>query len=155
VQSGVVAVVIVMAALFHLDPIVTLFAGIGGIGTIGVILSQTIASLAIFTFFRRTGADRRVWNARVAPLLAAVALMAIIVAALRNLDVLLGVSGSRGLALVSLLLVPLVFGVGYGWYLRKNRPDRYRRLDRVLIVGETGAGGSTADGAAVTGAHGG
>lgn len=155
VQSGVVAVVIVMAALFHLDPIVTLFAGIGGIGTIGVILSQTIASLAIFTFFRRTGADRRVWNARVAPLLAAVALVAIIVAALRNLDVLLGVSGSRGLALVSLLLVPLVFGVGYGWYLRKYRPDRYRRLDRVLIVGETGAGGSTADGAAVTGAHGG
>lgn len=132
-QSGVVTVVIVLAALFHLDPIVTLFAGIGGIGTIGVILSQTIASLAIFAFFRRTGADRRVWNATVAPLLAAVALTAIIVAALRNLDVLLGVSGSRGLALVSVLLVPLVFGVVYGCYLRVNRPERYAALDRVLV----------------------
>jgi amino acid transporter len=132
VQSGVVMAVLVVSAMLQLDPIVTLFAGIGGIGTIGVILSQAIASVAIFAFFRRTGADRRMWNATVAPLLAAVALLAIIAAALRNLDVLLGVSGGRGLLFVAILLVPLMSGVVYGRYLRASQPQRYADLDRVL-----------------------
>lgn len=133
VQSGVIAAILMGSAIFQIDPIITLFAGVGGIGTIGVILSQAIASVAIFAFFRRTGADRRMWNARVAPLVAAAALVAIIVAALRNLDVLLGVSGGRGLLLVSSLFIPLLSGVAYGWYLRVSRPDRYAGLDRVLI----------------------
>lgn len=132
VQSGVVMVIVTVSAVLQLDPIITLFAGIGGIGTIGVILSQAIASVAIFAFFKRTGADRRMWNARVAPLLAAAALLAIIVAALRNLDVLLGVHGERGLLFVSILLLPLLFGAGYGRYLRVSRPERYADLDRVL-----------------------
>lgn len=134
VQAGAITGVIVVAALLRLDPIVTLFAGIGGIGTIGVIVSQAIASLAIFAFFRRTGADRRLWNGTLAPLLAAAALMAIVVAALGNLDVLLGVSGVPGLLLVASLFVPLVFGVGYGWYLRSSQPERYAGLDRVLTT---------------------
>ncbi|MGE0216120.1 APC family permease [Mycolicibacterium sp.] len=134
VQSGGITVLIVVAAVLHLDPIVTIFAGIGGIGTIGVILSQAIASVAIFAFFRRTGADRRPWNAVVAPLLAAVALLSIVVAALYNLDVLLGVGGGTGLLWVSTLLVPLVFGAGYGWYLRSSQPQRYAELDRVLTA---------------------
>lgn len=134
VQSATITVVIVVAAVLQLDPIVTLFAGIGGIGTIGVIVSQAIASVAIFAFFKRTGADRRLWNATVAPLLATAALVAIVVAALGNLDVLLGVSGPLGLLLVSSLFVPLAFGVGYGWYLRSSRPERYANLDQVLTA---------------------
>lgn len=134
VQTVVIALIILVSAIFRLDPIVTLFAGVGGIGTIGVILSQVIASVAIFVFFRRTRADQRMWNATVAPLLAAAALLAIIVAALGSLDVLLGVSGGRGFLLVSLLLVPLIFGLTYGWYLRVRSPERYAGLDRVLIT---------------------
>jgi amino acid transporter len=134
VQSAVVLAVLAVAAVLQLDPIVTLFAGIGGIGTIGVIVSQAIASVAIFAFFRRTGADRRVWNATVAPLLAAFALAAIVVAALRNLDVLLGVTGGVGFLLVSSLVVPLASGVAYGWYLRARQPERYAGLDRVLTA---------------------
>lgn len=137
VQSGIVAAVIVVAAVAHLDPIVTLFAGIGGIGTIGVILSQTIASVAIFAFFRRTGVDRRPWHTVIAPALATAALTAIIVAALRNLDVLLGVSGSVGLALVSVLLAPLLLGLAYGWRLRVSAPQRYASLDQVLTSKES------------------
>lgn len=132
VQSGVILTVLVVAAVAHLDPIVTLFAGVGGIGTIGVIVSQTIASVAVFSFFRRSRADRRVWHTTVAPLLAAIALAAIVVAALRNLDVLLGVSGGLGFLLVSSLCVPLLSGVAYGWYLRSKQPDRYAGLTRVL-----------------------
>jgi amino acid transporter len=134
VQSGVILGVLVVAAVLRLDPIVTLFAGVGGIGTIGVTAAQTIASVAIFAFFRRTGVDRRVWNATVAPLLAAAALAAIVIAALTNLDVLLGTSGGVGFVLVSTLLIPLASGVAYGWYLRTSQPERYAGLDRVLTA---------------------
>ena len=58
----------------------------------------------------------------------------LVVAALGNLDVLLGVSGPLGFLLVSSLFVPLVFGVGYGWYLRSSRPERYAGLDQVLTA---------------------
>jgi amino acid transporter len=136
VQSSIVGIVVIAFAVFQLDPIVNLFAGVGGIGTVGVILAQVIASLSIFAFFRRTGADERLWNAKVAPLLAALALGAIFVLALKSLDILLGITGAGAWAMVSLVFVALAVGFAYGWYLRLTQPDRYARLDDVLTVDE-------------------
>lgn len=134
VQSTTIAVVVALFAAFRLDPIVDLFAGLGGIGTVAVILSQVIVSVAIFVFFRRTGVERRVWHATVAPLLATLALGTILVLALMSLDLLLGVTGAAAWAMVSLIFVALAAGVAYGWFLRLKRPDRYAKLANVLTV---------------------
>lgn len=135
-QSGTIAVVVVVFAVLGLDPIIDLFVGLGGIGTIAVIFSQVIVSLAILVFFRRTGVERRIWHSTVAPVLATLALGTILVLALRSLDLLLGVTGATAWAMVSLVFVALAAGFAYGWFLRLSRPDRYAKLENVLTVDE-------------------
>ena len=137
VQSSTIAVVVALYALFRRDPIVDLFTGLGGLGTVAVIFSQVVVSIAIFVFFRRTGVERRLWHATVAPVLAALALGAIFVLALRSLDLLLGVTGVAAWAMVSLVFVVPVVGFAYGWYLRVARPERYANLANVLTVEES------------------
>lgn len=127
---------VIVFAVFGLDPIVNLFVGVGGIGTIAVIFSQVIVSVAIFVFFRRTGTDRRVWHTVVAPLVATAALGTILVLALRSLDLLLGVTGATAWALVSVVVIAPALGIAYGAYLRATRPDDYARLDQVLTTEE-------------------
>ena len=123
-------------AVLELDPVVNLFVGVGGIGTVAVIFSQAIVSVAIFVFFRRTGADRRVWNSTIAPVLATLALGTILVLALNSLDLLLGVTGFAAWAMVSTIFAALAGGIAYGWYLRVSRPDRYEKLTNVLTVND-------------------
>jgi len=138
VQSGTIAAVVGGYALAGLDPVVDLFVGLGGIGTVAVIFSQVTVSVAIIAFFRRTGADRRVWNTLGAPVLATLALGTIFVMALRSLDLLLGVTGTTAWLMVSTVFVVPVLGTAYGWFLRTSRPERYAKLDTVLSVDSDG-----------------
>lgn len=131
-QTVVIGIVVTIFALLGADPFATLFAGVGGIGTIGVILSQAIAAVAILGFFRRSRVDRRVWNTLVAPALAAAGLIAVIVFSLDSLEVLLGVTGTLSVLLVSLNVVAILVGVLYAVYLQARDPDRYRRLGSAL-----------------------
>ncbi len=58
VQIAMVAVVVAVFAIFNLDPYTTLFTWWTGVGAAGIILLQTIASIAIFVFFRRSDVDK-------------------------------------------------------------------------------------------------
>jgi amino acid transporter len=131
-QTALIGVVVAVFAIVGADPFATLFAGAGGIGTIGVILSQAIAAVAILVFFRRSKVDRRIWNTLVAPALAAAGLIAVIVYSLGSLDILLGVTGTLSVALVSLNFVAILGGLLYALYLRIRDPELYERLDAAL-----------------------
>lgn len=132
VQSLMVGVVIALFALFDQDPFATLFTWATGIGTIGVILSQLVAGIAIFVFFRRSDVDKRPWNTVVAPVLAIVGLGAFFVLTLDSLDILLGVHGAMAVLMVSLVFLALLAGVVYGAYLRFVRPAQYALVGRAL-----------------------
>lgn len=131
-QAVVLGVVIVVFAAIGADPFLTLFTGAGGIGTIGVIVSQAIAAIAILAFFRRSKVDRRVWNTLIAPGLAAAGLIAVIVFSLNSLDILLGVSGTLSIFLVSLNFLAILVGVVYGLFLRAYDPERFDRVHAAL-----------------------
>jgi amino acid transporter len=131
-QSALIGVVVAVFAILGADPFATLFAGAGGIGTIGVIVSQAIAAIAILVFFRRSKVDRRVWNTLIAPAMAAVGLITVIVYCMGSLDILLGVSGTLSVLLVSLNFVAILLGLLYALFLRVRDPERYARLDAVL-----------------------
>ena len=132
VQSLMVGVVIAAFAIAGLDPFATLFTWATGIGTIGVILSQLVAGIAIFVFFRRSDVDKRPWNTVVAPILAVIGLGGFFVLTLNSLDILLGVHGATAALMLSLVFLALVAGMTYGLYLRFFAPARYALVGQAL-----------------------
>jgi len=132
VQSVTVGLVIALFALFGQDPFATLFTWATGIGTVGVILSQLVAGIAIFAFFRKSDVDRRPWNTVIAPLLAIVGLGGFFVLTLDSLDVLLGVQGTMAAIMLSLVFIAFLAGAAYGLYLRVAAPARYALVGQAL-----------------------
>jgi amino acid transporter len=132
VQSVMVGTVIALFALFDQDPFATLFTWATGIGTIGVILSQLVAGVAIFVFFRRSDVDKRTWNTVVAPILAVIGLGAFFILTLNSLDILLGVHGATAVLMLSLVFLALLAGMAYGIYLRFFAPARYALVGEAL-----------------------
>ena len=132
VQSLMVGVVIVAFAAAGQDPFATLFTWATGIGTIGVILSQLVAGIAIFVFFRRSQVDKRTWNTVVAPILAVIGLGAFFILTLDSLDVLLGVHGATAVLMLSLVFLALLAGMAYGVYLRFFAPEKYALVGKAL-----------------------
>jgi amino acid transporter len=132
VQSVMVGIVIAAFAIAGQDPFATLFTWATGIGTIGVILSQLVAGIAIFVFFRKSDVDKRPWNTVIAPILAILGLTAFFVLTLDSLDVLLGVQGATAVLMLSLVFLALLAGMAYGLYLRFFEPEKYALVGRAL-----------------------
>ncbi|VEG52025.1 amino acid transporter [Mycolicibacterium aurum] len=132
VQSLMVGVVVVAFAIAGQDPFATLFTWATGIGTIGVILSQLVAGIAIFVFFRKSDVDKRRWNTVVAPILAIIGLSGFFILTLDSLDILLGVHGATAALMLSLVFIALVAGLAYGNYLRVFAPEKYAMVGRAL-----------------------
>lgn len=135
-QTAMVAVVVAVFAIAGLDPYATLFTWFTGIGAAGMILVQTIASVAIFVFFRRSKVDRRLWHSFVAPLLGVAGLVPLLWLALSSLHVLLGVSGPLEWLFLAMLVGSLAIGIGYALYLRLKQPAVYAGLATNLDTGD-------------------
>lgn len=132
VQSLMVGVVIAAFAIAGQDPFATLFTWATGIGTIGVILSQLVAGVAIFVFFRKSDVDKRRWNTVIAPVLAVVGLAVFFIVTLNSLDILLGVQGVTAVLMLSLVFLALLAGMAYGVYLRFFAPGKYTLIGKAL-----------------------
>lgn len=128
VQTVMVAAVVGIFAMTGLDPYTTLFTWFTGIGAVGIILTQAIASVAIFTYFRRTEVDKRLWHTFVAPLLGIAGLGTLLFFALTSLDMLLGVAGPLQWLFLAMLLGSFGVGVGYAFYLKTQRRAVYGAL---------------------------
>jgi amino acid transporter len=132
VQIAMVAVVVAIFAAFGLDPYTTLFTWWTGVGAAGIILLQTIASIAIFVFFRRSNVDKRPWNTFVAPLLGTAGLLPFLYFALTGMDVLLGAGGWLQVAFTTMLFLSLIIGVVGAYVIKRRSPERYAALASTL-----------------------
>lgn len=93
VQSVLSLAVLGVFMAAGVDPFKQLFAWLMGLGTLGILVLQAAASVAVIAFFRRrTGSSR--WRTLVAPALGAVGLVAGIVLAVANFDILTGITGA-------------------------------------------------------------
>ncbi|BBY27485.1 APC family permease [Mycolicibacterium sediminis] len=132
VQIGMVAVVVAIFAIFGLDPYTTLFTWWTGVGAAGIILLQTIASVAIFVFFRRSNVDKRPWNTFIAPLLGIAGLMPFLWYAVTGMDVLLGGGGWLQFTFTAMLFASLAIGVIGAYVIKARSPQRYAQLNSTL-----------------------
>jgi amino acid transporter len=132
VQIAMVAVVVAIFAALQLDPYTTLFTWWTGVGAAGIILLQTIASIAIFVFFRRSSVDKRPWNTFIAPLLGIAGLLPFLWYAITGMDVLLGAGGWLQVTFTVMLFASLVLGIAGAYVIKVRSPQRYAQLSSTL-----------------------
>ncbi|WP_331721393.1 APC family permease [Streptomyces sp. NBC_00212] len=129
VQTVFSAVVVAAFAAAGLDPYVNMSTSMLGLGTLGIILLQALASVAVVGYFRRRREAR--WQTTVAPALGALGLIVAAVLVTSNFDVLTGTTNPVVTALPWLLFAVTGAGVAFAWWLRSARPRRYVRLGGV------------------------
>ena len=140
VQTVTAAVLMVLFAVLGLDPVLQVFSWFAGVATLGVAVLMAATSLAVVVYFRRNGADSRVWNTIVAPVFGFVGLIASAVLIWANFPTLVGdidgdgntVFGVVSVVLTGLVVVVPAVGVVQAVLLRRRRRDRYEQmLDRL------------------------
>jgi amino acid transporter len=125
--SGGVGLLVLVAIAFQLDPYVVLAQGALGLATLGIIVLQAMAAVAIVVFFRRRGQGRYV-TTLILPGIGAAALFAAALFEMFNFDTLLGISSPLVNGLPWLVVATLVIGILVGLRLRSAKPGRYARI---------------------------
>jgi amino acid transporter len=118
-------------AVAGLDPISTLVPTMTGFGTLGILVLQLLACLAVVVHFRRRR-DSRLVSTLVAPGLGLIGLVVIVGLALLNFPTMAGSDSVVIAQLPWLLAVALVGGLAYAAYLRSKRPEVYAGLEHDL-----------------------
>lgn len=129
-QSALAAAVIIGVAAISDDPIVHLFFWGTVSGGAGVLILMTVTSIGVLGFFIRDRRDESLWRARIAPLIAALALVGILAATVADFDALLGVDPDSPLrwAFLGAYGVAALIGVVWAMVLRATKPNIYDKI---------------------------
>jgi amino acid transporter len=116
--SGVVAVSVILAVVFRLDPAAQFYTWFAGTTTVGIVLLLIATSVAVLVYFRADRKGNSQWRIRIAPGLGLVGLVGSLVLILANLSDLVGGSSILAGVILVLLVGAFVAGVAVG-----NRVD--------------------------------
>ena len=108
--SAVVAISVVLAVVFRLDPAAQFYTWFAGATTVGIVVLLIATSIAVLVYFGRDRRGHSQWRVGIAPALGLVGLLGSLVLILANLDDLVGGSSALAWAIVGLLVV--AFGAG-------------------------------------------
>jgi amino acid transporter len=112
--SGIVAVSVVLAVAFHLDPAAQFYTWFAGATTVGFVLLLIATSVAVLVFFGRDRRGHSLWRVLIAPALGLVGLAIGLILIVANLKDLVGGSSVLGWAIVGLLVLAFAFGAVVG-----------------------------------------
>jgi amino acid transporter len=130
VQTLIGLAVIVTFALMGWDPLVQLFYWGGTSGALGVLFLITVTSSAVLRFFARHPTGETVWRRIIAPFLATLMLVAVLILAVVNFSTLLGVPTGHPLPrwVLAAYVVASLAGVWRAVRLRTKRPQVYAAI---------------------------
>lgn len=135
VQTIIGAAVVILFAAARADPVLTLFSWLTNLATLGVIALMALASAAVPAYFHQHGEDpRKLFRTQLAPVIAVLALLGVLVLAVIHFDVLTGSSAAMSLALPAILPIAACLGAARALHLRRTDPGRYRGLGLGLSV---------------------
>lgn len=128
-MSVIAFIVIVLAWALDWKPTEGLFIIGGTIGAVGVVMMLFLTSLSFIGHFSRNPGTHPLRIRVVAPAICAVATFVLFCLAVWNFGLLIGNPKSAfGGIVAGVYVLILLGGVGYGLWLRRNAPGRYRKI---------------------------
>jgi amino acid transporter len=120
VQTITAATIVLLLAVFGVDPLVGAFGSMAGVATVGMVLLMLTTSIAVLVYFvrHREQAGGRIWQTGIAPALACVGLLASLWLVLSNFTLVTGGSATLSAVLAAVPFVGLLIGYFVG------QPDR-------------------------------
>lgn len=128
--SVVILVVLGYFTFSGADPFTVTYAYLVGLGTVGLLASLCAVSIAIIVFFARTRVETNPWTTLIAPILAAIALIAVLFVAITNYEI---IGTTPEWARLLLLLIPAAAVLG--WIVAEIRLRSGRTLDYAADLG--------------------
>jgi amino acid transporter len=137
VQSAIALIVVGLFAVLEEDPVLKLFTWLTNLGALGVVLLMAITSFAVVAYFR--GRGESAWRTMIAPIVAGVSLLVILVLGLANFNVLITGSTDAPTDSVSVILPIVLFGAGIigliaGAVMKRRAPECYVRIGQRTAV---------------------
>ncbi len=126
--------VVIVFALADADPVLKLFTWLTNLGALGVLLLMAVTSFAVVAYFRkRPDAAVSAWAGAIAPAIAGVALLVVLVLGVLNFNVLITGLTDAPTDTMAIVLPVILFGAGLiglllGAWLKSNRPDTFARI---------------------------
>jgi amino acid transporter len=133
-QTVLALTVVVVFALAGADPVLKLFTWLTNLGALGVLLLMAMTSFAVVAYFNREQhPDVSAWAARIAPALAGIALVVVLVLGVLNFNVLITSATHAPTDKMTIILPVLLFGFGIvgllvGAMLKSRKPAIYARI---------------------------
>ncbi|NMO02681.1 APC family permease [Gordonia sp. TBRC 11910] len=127
-QSLLAAAVVIVFALFRLDPLTQLMIWVNSPGVFGVVGMQVVVAVAVIAFFWRNRRGHSVFRVVVAPAVAAVVLLGALGLMTKNIALLTGVTPTFAPVNIAILAVmPITVVVGYliAIRIRRTKPEIY------------------------------
>ncbi len=118
------------------DPYIHLYTLLAILGTMAILIVQTLCSFAVIGYFRKNNPqDRHRFGTFTAPLLGGIGMIAVVVLLVITMET------AAGLAADSLFfeLIPWIVGLvlsgglGLGFCLKAKRPGRYAVIGRIVL----------------------
>ncbi|MGM3216512.1 APC family permease [Pseudomonas sp. PhalM4] len=128
VISFATLIVIIACVFVEVDPYVV-YGGIGGTAGYSLMLLELLTAFAIIAYFARNKHSYSFLRVYVAPGLAGIGLIVTSWLATTNLEILTG-NTKLAYSMIGLAFTLLIGGIGYAMYLRKNKPESYKRIGR-------------------------
>lgn len=129
IVSAVSLLCLVLFAVAPLDPVL-LYARLAGGATIDLLILYFLTAVAVVVYFRKAPANASLWIRLVAPLVAAIGLLAMLGLAMANLDVLMGSSWSLALPALIVVSIAPIGGYALAIHYRSKRPEVFQRIGR-------------------------
>ncbi len=130
-QTVLALTVVLVFAIAGADPVLKLFTWLTNLGALGVLLLMAATSFAVVGYFRkRPEAGLSAWSSRIAPALAGVLLLVILVLGVLNFNVLITSATDAPTDKMTIILPLILFGGGalgllLGALLKSRKPEIY------------------------------
>jgi amino acid transporter len=118
--SGVVAISVILAVVFKLDPAAQFYTWFAGATTVGIVILLIATSVAVLAYFRNDRRGHSQWRVRIAPSLGLIGLLGSLILILANLKDLVGGSSILAWVIVGLLVVAFAAGAVIGTRVTDN-----------------------------------
>ncbi len=136
VQTAIATGLVALFWLTGQDPYIHLYTLLAILGTMAILIVQTLCSFAVIGYFRKNHPEDRHWfRTFTAPLIGGIAMAAVVVLLLVNMKTAAGLAADSFFFTLIPWIVGVVFfgGLGLGLWLKFKAPDRYEIIGRVVL----------------------